>query len=68
MVLLLGVSEGFFRLYFDSSDATHRRTVIRTTFWFTMDTTTLALVLAKAFAVSTTSLPRSIIPSLVSFS
>ena len=45
-----GVSEGFFRFYFDSSDATHRRTVVRTTFWFTMVTATVALVLATAFA------------------
>ena len=50
VVLRRGVSEGFFRFYFDSPDATHRRTVIRTTFWFTMATATVALVLATAFA------------------
>jgi O-antigen/teichoic acid export membrane protein len=50
VVLRRGVSEGFFRFYFDSPDASHRRTVIRTTFWFTMTTATVALVLATAFA------------------
>jgi O-antigen/teichoic acid export membrane protein len=50
VVLRRGVSEGFFRFYFDSPDATHRRTVIRTTFWFTMATATVALVLATTFA------------------
>ena len=50
VVLRRGVSEGFFRFYFDSPDATHHRTVIRTTFWFTMATATAALVLATALA------------------
>jgi O-antigen/teichoic acid export membrane protein len=50
VVLRRGVSEGFFRFYFDTPAATHRRTVVRTTFWFTMATATVALVLATAFA------------------
>lgn len=50
VVLRRGVSEGFFRFYFDSTDLIHRRTVVRTTFWFTMATATVALVLATVFA------------------
>jgi hypothetical protein len=50
VVLRRGVSEGFFRFYFDSPETAHRRTVVRTTFWFTMTTATVALVLATAFA------------------
>ena len=50
VVLRRGVSEGFFRFYFDSRAPAHHRTVIRTTFWFTMATATVALVLATAFA------------------
>lgn len=50
VVLRRGVSEGFFRFYFDSTDAAHRTTVIRTTFWFTMASATTALVLGLVFA------------------
>lgn len=50
VVLRRGVSEGFFRFYFDSPDAAYRRTVVRTTFCFTMATATVALVLGTAFA------------------
>jgi O-antigen/teichoic acid export membrane protein len=50
VVLRRGVSEGFFRFYFDSPDATHRTTVVRTTFWFTMTTATAALAAGILFA------------------
>ena len=50
VVLRRGVSEGFFRFYFDSRGPAHHRTVIRTTFWFTMATATVTDVLATAFA------------------
>ena len=50
VVLRRGVSEGFFRFYFDSTDRAHRSTVVRTTFWFTMATATVALVAGLALA------------------
>lgn len=50
VLLRRGVSEGFFRFYFDATDAAHRTTVVRTTFWFTMATATAVLVLGLIFA------------------
>ena len=50
VLLRRGVSEGFFRFYFDSTDPGHRTTVVRTTFWFTMATATTVLVLGLVFA------------------
>ena len=50
VLLRRGVSEGFFRFYFDSTDAARRTTVVRTTFWFTMTTATAVLVLGLIFA------------------
>ena len=50
VLLRRGVSEGFFRFYFDSEDPVYRTTVVRTTFWFTMGTATAALVLGLVFA------------------
>jgi O-antigen/teichoic acid export membrane protein len=50
VVLRRGVSEGFFRFYFDAADAARRTTVVRTTFWFTMASATVALVLGLVFA------------------
>lgn len=50
VILRRGVSEGFFRFYFDAADAAQRTTVVRTTFWFTMTTATAALVLGLVFA------------------
>ena len=50
VILRRGVSEGFFRFYFDAADAAHRTTVVRTTFWFTMTTATAVLVAGLIFA------------------
>ena len=50
IVLRMGITSAFFRFYFDSPDATHRRLVLRTSFWFTMGTATIGLV--AGFALS----------------
>ena len=50
IVLRLGVSGAFFRFYFDHKEAAKRRTVVRTSFWFTMTTATIGLVVALVFA------------------
>jgi O-antigen/teichoic acid export membrane protein len=42
-VLRGGISSAFFRFWFDSDDAAHRRLVLRTSFWFTMGAATLGL-------------------------
>jgi O-antigen/teichoic acid export membrane protein len=42
-VLRAGISNAFFRFYFDSPDPAARRTVLRTAFWFTIATSTLGL-------------------------
>jgi len=44
ILLRFGISSAFFRFYFDSPDATHRVTVVRTSFWFTMTMATAGLV------------------------
>jgi O-antigen/teichoic acid export membrane protein len=49
-VLRLGISSAFFRFYFDAADPAGRRTVIRTSFWFTMGMATLGLVGGLAVA------------------
>ena len=41
IVLRAGISSAFFRFYFDSPEPGRRRTVLRTSFWFTMTTSTL---------------------------
>jgi len=43
ILLRFGISSAFFRFYFDSPDATHRVTVLRTSFWFTMTMATAGL-------------------------
>jgi O-antigen/teichoic acid export membrane protein len=43
-VLRLGISSAFFRFYFDSKDEAHRTLVVRTSFWFTMASATVGLV------------------------
>jgi O-antigen/teichoic acid export membrane protein len=48
--LQLGISSAFFRFYFDEKDRRGRLTVVRTSFWFTMATSTLGLVLGLVFA------------------
>ncbi len=50
IVLQLGVSSAFFRFYFDMKDPAGKLTVIRTSFWFTMASSTLGLVLGLVFA------------------
>jgi O-antigen/teichoic acid export membrane protein len=50
ILLQMGISSAFFRFYFDSKDPTHRLTVVRTSFWFTMGMATIGLVLGLVFA------------------
>ncbi len=42
-LLRLGISSAFFRFYFDTTDPARRRTVVRTSFWFTMASATAGL-------------------------
>jgi O-antigen/teichoic acid export membrane protein len=49
-ILRGGVSSAFFRFWFDSPDPARRRTVLRTSFWFTMGMATLGLVAGWIFA------------------
>ena len=44
ILLRFGISSAFFRFYFDSTDARHRITVLRTSFWFTMTMATAGLI------------------------
>ncbi len=50
IILRAGISSAFFRFYFDAQDPVARRTVLRTSFWFTMGAGTLGLLLLLAFA------------------
>ncbi len=50
IVLQMGIASAFFRFYFDAQDPKARLTVVRTSFWFTMATSTLGLALAIVFA------------------
>jgi O-antigen/teichoic acid export membrane protein len=50
ITLRLGITNAFFRFYFDSPDQSHRRLVLRTSFWFTMAMATLGLVVGVAFS------------------
>src|ERR1700753_4179612 len=50
IVLQMGIASAFFRFYFDEKDAAGRRTVVRTSFWFTMTMATTGLVLCFALA------------------
>jgi O-antigen/teichoic acid export membrane protein/glycosyltransferase involved in cell wall biosynthesis len=51
MILLqLGITSAFFRFYFDARDAEGRVRVVRTSFWFTMVSATVGLVLALVLA------------------
>jgi O-antigen/teichoic acid export membrane protein len=49
-ILRGGVSSAFFRFWFDSPERERRRTVLRTSFWFTMIMATLGLVAGWIFA------------------
>ena len=48
--LQLGIASAFFRFYFDAKAETEKLTVVRTSFWFTMTTATVGLVLGVVFA------------------
>ncbi len=51
MILLqLGITSAFFRFYFDAHDDAGRIRVVRTSFWFTMTSATVGLILALALA------------------
>jgi O-antigen/teichoic acid export membrane protein len=50
IVLQLGISSAFFRFYFDTKDPAQRLVVVRTSFWFTMTTATVGLVIGLVFA------------------
>ncbi len=50
ILLRLGITSAFFRFYFDSPDATHRRLVLRTSFWFTMGMATVGLAAGLALS------------------
>ncbi len=50
LVLRAGITSAFFRFYFDADDDAGRIRVLRTSFWFTMGSATLGLVLLLAFA------------------
>ena len=50
IVLQLGISSAFFRFYFDAKEQAARLVVIRTSFWFTMASSTFGLVLGLVFA------------------
>jgi O-antigen/teichoic acid export membrane protein len=49
-LLRAGISTAFFRFYFDSTEPEQRLKVLRTSFWFTMATSTLGLALGWTFA------------------
>jgi O-antigen/teichoic acid export membrane protein len=50
IVLQFGISNAFFRFYFDTPDPAKRITVLRTSFWFTMTMATTGLVVGVALA------------------
>ena len=50
IALRAGVQNAFFRFYYLTSDPLERRTVVRTSFWFTMISATVGLVLGLVFA------------------
>ena len=50
IVLRAGISMAFFRFYFDAEDERGRVTVVRTSFWFTMNAATAGLVAGVVFA------------------
>jgi O-antigen/teichoic acid export membrane protein len=50
ILLQLGIGSAFFRFYFDAPEASHKLTVVRTSFWFTMGMATLGLAIGTIFA------------------
>jgi O-antigen/teichoic acid export membrane protein len=49
-ILRGGISSAFFRFWFDSAEQAARRTVLRTSFWYTMGAATLGLLAGWIFA------------------
>jgi O-antigen/teichoic acid export membrane protein len=49
-ILRGGISSAFFRFWFDSPEPAARRTVLRTSFWYTMSAATFGLVAGWVFA------------------
>jgi O-antigen/teichoic acid export membrane protein len=49
-LLRAGIQSSFFRFYFNAEGERGRQTVVRTSFWFTLGTATLALVAGEIFA------------------
>ena len=49
-VLRAGIANGFFRFYFDAADEAERTRIVRTSFWFTMGTATVALAAGLSLA------------------
>ena len=49
-LLRAGIQSSFFRFYFNAEDERGRQTVVRTSFWFTMGTATLALAAGELLA------------------
>jgi O-antigen/teichoic acid export membrane protein len=50
IALQLGISNAFFRFYFDARQPAEKLTVVRTSFWFTMASSTAGLALGLVFA------------------
>jgi len=50
IVLQMGISTAFFRFYFDMKEPAGKLTVVRTSFWFTMASSTFGLVVGLVFA------------------
>jgi len=59
ILLQLGITSAFFRFYFDAKDDEGRVRVVRTSFWFTMVSSTAGLVVALALAGPISSLLRT---------
>ena len=49
-LLRAGIQSSFFRFYLQAEDERTRQTVVRTSFWFTLGTATIALVVGVALA------------------
>ena len=65
IVLRAGVSTAFFRFYFDASDARDRARIVRTSFWFTMASSSLGLLIIELAAAPISSLLGGVGTSLV---
>jgi O-antigen/teichoic acid export membrane protein len=50
ILLQLGISSAFFRFYFDAKTEAAKLTVVRTSFWFTMASATVGMVIGLVFA------------------